>query len=201
MQKNLYNKKHNRAPLRHLLAVFHLAPPTEDRAELVRWALSYVAFPRLLHFSYYFRPGSNGVRGGYPESGGGQKSILGYQVLADLATPSVWARFILLFSLPSFFCNIFGATEWCLTDVSPSFWSEQPSFFLDGHISLNTGLLGQIPLPESALLLGMSFRICVVLTMLSNRPKYLTCWVFLIYSVCICIKSTMIYRAAFEQIK
>ena len=148
MQKNLYNKKHNRAPLRHSLAVFHLAPPTEDRAELVRWALpshsvssrsystllataakhagshfsmflenkpkglSYVAPPRLLHFSYYFRPGSNGVGGGYPESGGGQKSILGYQVLADLAPRSVWARFILLFS-PIFSSFFLLQHIWC----------------------------------------------------------------------------------------
>lgn len=41
--------------------------------------LSYVALPRLFPVSYYFRPGSDGVRAGYPERGewrsGGQKSI------------------------------------------------------------------------------------------------------------------------------
>lgn len=98
-------------------------------------ALSYVALPRLFPVSYYFRPGSDGVKVGYPErggwegggggaqagggggGGGGRKAFrqagklkkhFGYQTLAALApTPSVCVWFSFLFFSLSFYSILF----------------------------------------------------------------------------------------------
>lgn len=86
--------------------------------------LSYVALPPLFPVSYYFRPGSDGVRPGYPARrrwGGGEgvgdrkafhqagklKKHFSYQTLADLSpTPSVCAFLIFLF-FPAFSSTFF----------------------------------------------------------------------------------------------
>ena len=161
--------------------------------------------PRLLLFPAWLRWSwgwiSWGGEGGAGGRTGGQKSISpsrktekGFQLssprrprsytlcLCSLRFPFLSPRFPLLLSFFFFSVHIPGGAEWSVGRgyTFPLMCANNRHSSMDCLILLNTGLSGQIPWLEVALLLGMSFIIFFFLCVcfLSKWPKYLTCRLF-----------------------